>query len=181
MKFEELTLKDAFIFLTESHIDNRGIFEKLFSKNEFDSIGIKKEIVEVNHSITRKKYTIRGMHFQKRPFTETKIIKCLKGRVFDVMIDLRGNSKTFLKWYGLILSEDNYKMAVIPDGFAHGFQTLTNNCHMLYFHTEIYKKEYEEGIRYDDPIINIQWKHKASEISDKDKNYILLDENFKGI
>jgi dTDP-4-dehydrorhamnose 3,5-epimerase len=98
----------------------------------------------MNHSLTVKKGTIRGMHYQKQPFCETKLIRCIRGSVFDVAVDLRAGSSTYLKWYGCELSSDNMKMLVIPEGFAHGFQALTGNCEMLYLHTEFYNKDLKQ-------------------------------------
>jgi dTDP-4-dehydrorhamnose 3,5-epimerase len=176
-----MQLKDAFIIISEPFIDNRGMFERIFCKNEFNKIGLKKEIVQVNHSLTKKKGSIRGMHYQIPPFAEIKIVRCIKGSVFDVIIDIRKYSETFLKWQGEILSSENMKLIYIPEGFAHGFQTLEDDCELLYFHTESYNKNYERAIRYNDPLIGIKWKIDITEISEKDKNHLLLNKNFQGV
>jgi len=181
MKFVQLPLKDAFIIEAEPFIDSRGLFERIFCKNEFNKINHKKEIVQINHSLTKQKGAIRGMHFQLPPYTEIKIVKCINGMVFDVIIDIRKNSLTFLNWHSEILSKDNMKMLYIPEGFSHGFQTLEENCELLYFHTEFYTPQYEKGLRYNDPLINIKWNLEVTEISDKDKNYPSIDKNFIGV
>jgi len=121
------------------------------------------------------------MHFQYPPKAEIKIVKCLYGSVFDVAIDLRKNSPTLLQWHGEVLSAENKKMIYIPEGFAHGFQTLENNSELLYLHTEFYSPKYEGGIRYNDPRINIKWPLEISYISNRDNEFNLLDNNFLGI
>lgn len=181
MKFTEIPLKDAFIINSEPLIDSRGMFERIFCKNEFNKIGLKREIVQINHSLTKKRGSIRGIHYQIPPFAEIKVVRCIKGSVFDVIVDIRKCSETFLKWQGEILSSENMKIIYIPEGFAHGFQTLEDDCELLYFHTEFYNKNYERAIRHNDPLINIKWKIDITEISEKDKNYPLLNKNFQGI
>ena len=181
MKFTEIPLKDAFIINSEPLIDSRGMFERIFCKNEFNKIGLKREIVQINHSLTKKSGSIRGMHYQIPPFAEIKMVRCIKGSVFDVIVDIRKCSETFLKWQGEILSSENMKIIYIPEGFAHGFQTLEDDCELLYFHTEFYNKNYERTIRHNDPLINIKWKIDITEISEKDKNYPLLNKNFQGV
>ncbi|MCK4430754.1 MAG: dTDP-4-dehydrorhamnose 3,5-epimerase family protein, partial [Candidatus Aminicenantes bacterium] len=140
-----------------------------------------KNIVQINHSMTRQKGAIRGMHFQYPPMAEIKMVKCLHGSVFDVMIDLRQGPSTFLKWSGEILSADNMKMLYIPEGFAHGFQALEENTELLYLHTEFYSPEHEGGVRYDDPVINISWPLEVADISEKDQSHPLLSKDFEGI
>ena len=139
------------------------------------------DIAQINHSITVWKGALRGMHFQYPPKAEIKIVKCLRGSVFDVLIDLRHNSPTFLQWYGETLSAENLKMMYIPQDFAHGFQTLEDNSELLYFHTEFYSPEHEEGVRYNDPMVNISWPLEVIDVSEKDRNYPLLGEDFSGI
>ena len=154
---------------------------RLFCRNELQSILQSKNIVQINHSLTRQKGAIRGMHFQYSPKAEAKIVKCLRGSVFDVIIDLRKDAPTFLKWNGEVLSAENMKMIYIPEGFAHGFQTLEENCELLYLHTEFYSPEHEGGVCYDDPKIGIKWPLEPTEISDKDEKYSLLPQDFGGI
>jgi dTDP-4-dehydrorhamnose 3,5-epimerase len=121
------------------------------------------------------------MHFQKIPFREIKMIKCIAGKIYDVVIDLRYGSSTFLKWFGVELSATEKKMIYIPEGFAHGFQCLTDDCELIYHHTEFYKPEAEAGIRYNDPLIKVIWPLPVSSLSQRDANHPFLEENFKGI
>lgn len=161
--------------------DERGFFARTFCKDEFQQFGFNKEFVQFNHSMSMHKGTIRGMHFQNPPFCEAKLIRCVQGCVYDVAIDLRKNSTTFLQFFGIELSAENMFSVLIPPGFAHGFQTLEDNTALIYHHTEYYKPGAEAGLRFDDPALNINWKLPVSRISDKDKSYKLISENFKGI
>lgn len=181
MHFEETPLKDCFIIHFSPISDERGQFSRLFCENELHQIGFSKKIVQINHSINRKKGTIRGLHFQKPPFSETKIITCLRGKVIDVAVDLRKNSPTFLKIFSTELSPKADKAILIPEGFAHGFQTMMNNSEMLYLHTEFYNKEADSGLRYDDPALNIKWQLPPVSISQKDLSYPFININtFEG-
>jgi len=181
MKFHQTSLKGAYVIEPEPFEDHRGKFSRIFCQEELKQIGHCKQIVQINHSLTKQKGAIRGMHFQKPPKAEIKIVKCIQGAVFDVIIDLRNSSDTFLKWYGEVLSAENMKMMYVPEGFAHGFQTLESNCELLYFHTEFYSPEYEGGVRYDDPLVNILWQIEPTDISIKDQNYSLLSNQFEGV
>jgi len=181
MKIKQTPLQNAFVIEPEPFTDDRGLFARVFCKQELQSILHGKNIVQVNHSMTRQKGAIRGMHFQRPPMAEIKMVKCLSGSVFDVMIDLRSDSSTFLNWYGEKLSAENMKMMYIPEGFAHGFQTLEENSELLYLHTEFYGPEHEGGVRYNDPLINISWPLEVTDISKKDKNYSLLSKDFEGL
>ena len=181
MKIKQTSLQDAFVIEPEPFSDDRGLFARVFCKQELRDILRGKNIVQVNHSMTRQKGAIRGMHFQRPPRAEIKMVKCLRGSVFDVMIDLRRGSSTFLKWHGEVLSAENMRMMYIPEGFAHGFQALEENCELLYLHTEFYSPEHEGGIRYNDPKIGIKWTLEATDVSERDKNHPLLGEDFEGI
>ena len=181
MKIKQTPLQNAFVIEPEPFTDDRGLFARVFCKQELQSILHGKNIVQVNHSMTRQKGAIRGMHFQRPPMAEIKMVKCLSGSVFDVMIDLRSDSSTFLNWYGEKLSAENMKMMYIPEGFAHGFQTLEENSELLYLHTEFYGPEHEGGVRYNDPLINISWPIEVADISLRDQNHPLLSNEFKGI
>lgn len=161
--------------------DQRGLLSKLFCHNALNVILKGKVIKQINKTLTRKKGTVRGLHFQYPPFSETKIINCLKGKVWDVAVDLRLGSPTYLNYHAEILTEDDNKSYIIPEGFAHGFQTLTSNCEMLYFHTADYRKEFEEVINVIDPMIAINWPQPIMEQSDRDRNSKMLTSNFKGI
>ena len=181
MRYKETEIKGLIVIEVEPFQDHRGKFYRVYCKNELKKIEYNKELVQINQSLTNKKGTIRGMHFQYPPKAETKIIKCLKGSIFDVVIDLRNKSPTFLKWHSENLTADNMKMLYLPEGFAHGFQTLEDNSELLYFHTESYSPDYESGIRYDDPKIGIKWPLEIVDISERDRGFKLLDNNFKGL
>ena len=174
-------LKDAYIFEPEPIIDHRGKFARIYCRRELEMLGNCKPIVQINHSFTKEKGAIRGMHFQYPPNTEIKIVKCVAGSVYDVIIDLRQNSPTFRKWYGETLSAENMKMMYIPEGFAHGFQVFDTNSELIYFHSQFYSPQHEGGIRFDDPVINISWPLEVTEVSNRDQRHHLLTEDFKGI
>jgi len=181
MTFTETSLKGSYIIEPKPFVDERGWFARTFCKEEFQKINHNKEWVQLNHSFTNRTGTIRGMHYQNPPYTEIKLVRCIAGSVYDVIIDLRKGSPTFLKWFGIELSALNKKMIYIPEGFAHGFQTLADNSELIYHHSEFYKPGVENGIRYDDPTININWKLAVTSLSDRDKQHNYLTENFIGI
>ncbi|HUS02618.1 MAG TPA: dTDP-4-dehydrorhamnose 3,5-epimerase [Chitinophagaceae bacterium] len=181
MKFEKTKLDGSYIVDIVAAIDERGWFARTFDKNEFIQIGFTGEWVQQNHSLTNKKGTIRGMHYQLPPFAEIKLVRCIAGAVFDVIIDLRKNSDTFLHWFGTKLSAENKKMLYIPEGFAHGFQTLTDNSELIYHHSQFYKPGFEAGIKYNDPMVNIEWPGEVTNISGRDEGHAVLGKNFKGI
>ena len=181
MKFIETSLKGAYVIELEPFIDHRGMFARIFCKEEFKKINLRKDIVQINHSITIKKGSIRGMHYQLPPTAEIKNVKVLKGSICDVIVDIRQGSPTFLKWHAEILSDKDSKVMYIPEGFAHGFQALKDNCELLYFNTEFYSPQNERRIRYDDNLIGIKWPLKVTDISEKDKKCPLLDKIFAGI
>lgn len=181
MKFIETPLAGAYTIELEPFFDERGFFARTYCLKEFGQIGFNKQIVQINHSHTKRKGTIRGMHCQLPPASEAKIIRCVHGKIFDVMVDIRKNSGTFRKWFSVELSAENMKMVYIPEGFAHGFQALTDDVQLIYHHSEFYNHEYENGLRFDDPALSINWPLPVSVISDKDRNYPLIDDSFKGI
>ncbi|MGH2552280.1 MAG: dTDP-4-dehydrorhamnose 3,5-epimerase, partial [Chitinophagaceae bacterium] len=157
MIFTETNLKGCFIIDLEPATDERGWFSRVYCKKDFSQIGHHDEWVQINHSFTNQKGSIRGMHFQQPPFAEVKLVRCVAGAVMDVIIDLRKGSETFLQFYAAELSAANRKMIYIPRGFAHGFQALAENCELIYHHTSFYTSGAEGGIRFDDSRINIQW------------------------
>jgi dTDP-4-dehydrorhamnose 3,5-epimerase len=181
MTFYETYLKDGYIIDLTPYIDQRGWFARYFCKEEFSEINDNKEWVQMNHSFTATKGTIRGMHYQVAPYREIKMIRCIAGAVFDVIVDLRKDSATFLQWFGVELSAENKKMIYIPEGFAHGFQSLTDNAELLYHHSAYYTPGSEGGIKYDDRGININWPLPVSIISERDAAHPYIDNNFKGI
>ena len=169
MRFQPLPLEGAYVIEPESLQDDRGMFTRIFCQRELMEIGHSKSIVQINHSVTVEKGTIRGMHFQYPPRAEIKMVRCLRGSVFDVIVDIRNSSPTFGKWHGEVLSSDNMKMMYIAEGFAHGFQALIENAELLYLHTEFYDPKYEGGVAFDDPDIGIDWPLPAAMISAKDR------------
>ena len=181
MNFETTNIAGLFTVQLKKLEDERGFFTRTFCKNEFKQVGFNKEFVQFNHSYNKLKGTIRGMHFQYAPFCETKLIRCVQGAVYDVAVDLREGSPTFLQHVCVELTAQNMTSILIPEGFAHGFQTLEDNTALIYHHTEFYAAGADGGMRYDDPALKIDWKLPAVQVSEKDKNYNLLDKNFKGI
>jgi len=178
--FTETILKGSYEITLTPHGDSRGWFARTYCKQEFEQIGHSKEWVQLNHSFTSQKGTVRGMHFQMQPHAEIKMLRCVAGAVYDVIIDLRKHSPTFLKWFGTGLSAQNKKMLYIPEGFAHGFQTLADDTELIYHHTGFYTPSAEGGIMYNDKTINIEWPLAVTEISDRDSDHPLIDSNFKG-
>ena len=181
MKTSRLFLEDAFLIEPEPVFDKRGVFARVFCQRELKDILNGRNIMQINHSRTMRKGSIRGMHFQWPPAGEIKIVKCIRGSVFDVIIDLRKNSSSFLKWHGEILSSENMKMMYVPEGFAHGFQTLEENCELTYLHTEFYSPDYEGGIHFNDPETGIEWPLEVTNVSERDEQHPLLTKDFKGI
>lgn len=177
----ETPLKDLKLINHLPVKDHRGFLSRLFCQKTLGHLINKKTIKQINKTSTKNKGTVRGLHFQHPPFAETKIISCLKGKVWDVAIDLRKGSSTFLHYHAQILSEDNHISYLIPEGFAHGFQSLTSNCEMLYFHTEYYNKDSEGAINAIDPIIGIKWPEPINERSKRDINHSMLTDDFIGI
>lgn len=169
------------ILKTKPLSDDRGFFQRIFCDNEFKEIGLDKRIVNVNHSFTKKTGCIRGLHFQYQPCSETKIIKCIKGAIWDVVVDVRRDSPTFLQHCSIELSEGNSTMLYIPDGFAHGFQALEDNSEIIYFVTNYYSKELEMSLNPFDKKIAIKWPLECVDISDKDANAKMIDDLFVGV
>lgn len=155
--------------------DTRGYFSRLYCADELLSIGLTLHIAQINQTFTKRKGTVRGLHFQRHPHSEDKIVSVIRGEVFDVAVDLRRDSPTYLNWYGELLSEGNKKSLLVPRGFAHGFQTLADNCELIYLHTYPYVPESEDGLRADDPSLSISWPLTISEISDRDLRFPLLN------
>jgi dTDP-4-dehydrorhamnose 3,5-epimerase len=144
-------------------------------------IGVIDPIVQINHSLSVRKGTVRGLHFQRPPHAEIKIVTCVRGRVFDVAVDVRKHSPTFLRWHGIELSDANMDAFLIPPGFAHGFQTLENNCELIYLHTRAYAPCAEDGLRVDDPSIRIDWPLPVRNLSKRDLGFELVKGSFEGI
>lgn len=181
MIFTETYLKGSYIIDLEPFRDERGWFARYFCKDEFLTIGHHDEWVQMNHSVTYLPGTIRGMHFQLAPYSEVKLVRCIKGSVQDVIIDLRQDSPTFLQHFSIELSAENKRSVYIPEGFAHGFQSLHPDSELLYHHSNYYKPGFEGGIRYNDPMLQIEWPLEVTEISERDRNHPHLTNSFKGI
>ncbi|MDR8390229.1 dTDP-4-dehydrorhamnose 3,5-epimerase [Aliifodinibius sp. S!AR15-10] len=171
MIFTETKLKDAYIINLEKMVDERGFFARTYCENEFENVGISFTPVQANVSYNRHKHTLRGIHFQKSPYEEAKLVNCLKGAIYDVIIDLRPSSPTFNEWIGIELDSKNRKMLYVPKGFAHGFLTLKDETEVSYLMSDFYVPGSGRGIRWDDPYYNIKWPVKAKIISDNDKNW----------
>lgn len=171
MIFEETILKGAYILEIKKLTDERGFFGRSWCANELRQYNLKTDIKQANVSLSEKKGTLRGMHFQLDPYQETKLIRCTRGAIFDVIVDLRKNSPTYLQWIGVELTADNYKMLYVPEDFAHGFVTLQDNSEVNYLVTQFYTPGAEAGIRWNDPAINIQWPVTPTVISLKDASH----------
>ena len=178
MRFVPTPIEGAYVIYLTPFTDERGMFARLYCTSEFEAIHHNKEIVQINHSLNTEKGTVRGLHFQFPPHAEIKMIRCVRGKVFDVMVDLRKNSPSFLQWYSVELSPEAANMIYIPEGCGHGFQTLQDNSELLYFHTAQYDRKSEGGIRFNDPKLSINWPLPARNVSEKDLNYPLLEESF---
>jgi len=170
MNIEQTKIIGVTIIHSKPFRDERGFFNRIFCQRELDVIRPDIVIAQINHSMSKHKGTIRGMHFQNPPYAEMKIVRCVKGSIFDVAVDLRKDSNTFLQWHGEILSTESMKALVIPEGCAHGFQSLEDDIEMIYMSTSPYCKEAEGGIRYNEPKVGIQWPLPVTAISEKDKN-----------
>ncbi len=161
--------------------DSRGYFERMFCVDELQDVFGARRVVQINHTLTQTRGTVRGMHFQYAPHAEMKFVSCLRGLVFDVAVDLRKGSPTFLQWHAELLSADNHKTLAIPEGFAHGFQTLTDDCEMLYLHTAAYAPGAEAGLNPQDAKLAIAWPLPIAEISPRDVAHALIADDFVGV
>ena len=171
MIFHETKLKGAYIIELEKRSDDRGFFARTFCRKEFDELGLTSDIVQTNISFSRMKGTLRGMHYQRPPHQETKLIRCTKGALYDVIIDLRRDSPTYKQWLGVELSAQNYKMLFIPRDFAHGFLTLEPDTEVVYEVSEFYTPQAECGLRWNDPAFGIVWPRDVNKISEKDADW----------
>jgi len=181
MKIINTTIKDLKIIESASFQDERGSFFRIFCAKLLAPVLENRNIVQINQSYTVKVGAIRGMHYQNAPRAEMKIVRCLKGRVFDVAVDLRQGSPSFLKWFALELSPEKQNAFVIPEGFAHGFQVLEANSELLYLHTAYYSPDFEGAINFRDPKIAIKWPLPHTDLSNRDYNHPFLNEDFSGL
>jgi dTDP-4-dehydrorhamnose 3,5-epimerase len=161
--------------------DDRGFLERSWCAEEFHAAGWEMSIAQINHTLTRQCGTVRGMHFQHPPYAEIKLVTCFRGEIFDVAVDLRRNSPTFLKWHGEVLSATNHRSLLIPEGFAHGFQTLTDDCELLYLHSAPYCQGAEGALNAGDPRLGIAWPLAIAEMSDRDRGHPMLGTDCEGI
>ena len=170
MKFTETKLKGAYLVEIQKIGDERGFFGRAWCQKEFEEMGLNTGIKQINTSFSRQKGTLRGLHYQTDPYQEVKFVRCTQGRIFDVIVDLRPDSPTFLQWDGYELSAENGRMLYVPEQFATGFLTLEDNCGMYYPTTEFYAPDAARGLRYNDPAIGIEWPGEINEISDMDRD-----------
>lgn len=170
MIFVETKLKGAYIVELEKREDHRGFFARSWDANIFEQHGLVGKVVQQNIGFSKIKGTIRGLHYQKAPHQETKFVRCTRGAIFDVMVDLRPDSATFQQWLGVKLTMDDNRLLYVPKDFAQGFQSLEDNSEIMYLVSEVYTPAAEAGIRYNDPAIGIQWPLAVSMITEKDAN-----------
>jgi len=172
MKISEMKLKGAYLIDIEPISDERGFFSRISCQHEFEKHKMNPRFVQSNISFNKLKGTLRGMHYQAVPYEEDKLVRCTRGAIYDVIVDLRQNSATYLKWVSVELSESNYKMLYIPKGLAHGFQTLVDATEVHYKHTEFYSPQASQGVRWDDPVFEIEWPEVDERIiSEADSNW----------
>ena len=171
MEFAETGLKGAFLVSVKKSTDDRGYFGRAWCRDEFLQHGLNPNMTQLNVGFSHKKGTLRGMHYQDAPHAEAKFIRCTRGAIYDVIIDLRRDSPTFCKWYGVELTPDSGKMLYAPEGFAHGYQTLSDDAEMYYLTSAAYAPKLAGGVRYDDPAFEISWPEAVTVISPADRNW----------
>jgi dTDP-4-dehydrorhamnose 3,5-epimerase len=176
MKFTKTSIDGAYIIDVTRIGDDRGFFGRLWCQKEFEEMGLIASICQSNIGVSSKAGTLRGLHFQKSPYQEVKIVRCSRGAMFDVIVDLRPDSRTFKHWFGVELNQSNARMLYVPEGCATGYQTLTDDTEMYYHTSQFYHPESATGVRYNDPAFNIEWPLEVSVISDNDTSW----PDFKG-
>jgi len=181
VKLLSTALAGVFVVETQAFQDSRGAFSRLFCERELAEALGGRHIEQINHSRSTKVGAVRGLHFQRQPHAEMKMVRCLKGRVWDIAVDLRKGSPTFLQWHAQELSAANALMLVIPEGCAHGFQVLEPDSELLYLHTASYTPSAEGGLRFDDPALNISWPLPVADLSERDQEHPLINKNFQSI
>ncbi|MBD2384410.1 dTDP-4-dehydrorhamnose 3,5-epimerase [Cylindrospermum sp. FACHB-282] len=181
MIFTQTKLPGAFIIDLEEKPDSRGFFARTFCAHEFESHGLKSTVAQCNLSFNHKKGTLRGMHYQTLPAAETKLIRCTQGAIYDVIVDMRPDSPTYLSHIGVELTAENHRALYVPEMFAHGYQALIDGAEVMYQVGEFYTPGYERGLRYDDPLLDISWPLIATEMSEKDMNWPLLESILIGV
>lgn len=181
MNIEATPIAGVMVVTGQAIADHRGAFQRLYCDRELAGVLAGRRIVQANHSRTTQVGAVRGMHYQLPPHAEMKCVRCLRGRVWDVAVDLREDSPTFLRWHAVELSPENGRMLVIPEGCAHGFQTLAPESELLYLHTAHYAPEAEGGVQHDDPRLGIDWPLPVADLSQRDRSHPLLTSAFSGI
>jgi dTDP-4-dehydrorhamnose 3,5-epimerase len=174
--FRETTLPGAYVLEPERMDDHRGFFARVWCKRELHQHGLKGELVQSNVGFSYRRGTLRGLHFQKPPHAEVKIVRCTRGAIFDVIVDTRPESPSYKRWFGVELNEGNGRMIYVPEGFAQGYMTLADNTEINYHTSEFYNAEAAFGIRYDDPAFRIQWPLVATEVSEQDRNWPFIEQ-----
>jgi dTDP-4-dehydrorhamnose 3,5-epimerase len=175
MRFQKIDISGALVINPSPLEDDRGRFLRAWCVREFSDAGIQFLPVQANMGFSVKKGTVRGMHFQVGPATEAKLVRCTKGRIFDVVLDVRADSETYGKWHGVELSQQNGRMLYVPQGCAHGYQSLEDGTEMYYMTSEFYTPGAARGVRFDDPAFGIQWPLHITAVSDQDRNWPLVD------
>jgi len=178
---EETSLQGLKVIQRRPRKDSRGQFTRAFCSEELSATGWTTPVMQINHSITSMIGSVRGLHYQKPPKAERKMVLCLRGTVWDVAVDLRSSSETFLSWHAEELSAENNKVMLIPEGFAHGFQVLEKESELLYLHSEQYSPQHEDGFSPTDPTLSIPWPLPIAEMSDRDRGFPVLTEKYKGV
>lgn len=181
MNWKPAPLKGLFEIHLTPVSDARGRFTRLFCERELAGIRPSLHFTQINLSETRGAGSVRGLHYQRPPAAEAKLIRCLRGRVFDVVVDVRTGSPTFLQWHGVELTDDNDRAIFIPEGFAHGFQVLSDRADLLYMHTMAWTPDCEAGLRHDDPRLAIAWPMPVTRLSERDRSYAPIDDRFAGV
>jgi dTDP-4-dehydrorhamnose 3,5-epimerase len=181
MKFNATPIAGAYTIDLERKGDDRGFFARFFCVDEFAAVGLETAYVQINTSLSIPKGTLRGLHYQLPPAAEVKVVRCISGSLWDVIVDLRPDSPSYGKWFGAELNDDNRTMMYVPRGCAHGFITLSDNAEALYLVSDKYDPKSERGMRFDDPWHGIQWPAKAAEMSAKDQNWPLFDPEFHSV
>lgn len=174
MIFEETPLRGAYVIEPERINDHRGFFARVWCKKELERRGLNSELSQSNIGFSHVKGTLRGLHFQKPPHAESKIVRCTRGSIFDVIVDLRPESPTYKRWFGIELSDENGKMVYVAEGMAQGYMTLQDNTEINYHTTEFFNAEAASGVRFDDPVLGIRWPMSATAISEQDRSWPLL-------
>lgn len=171
MIFTPLQLSGAYVIDLERLEDERGFFARSWSEEEFQAYGLNPRLVQCSISFNRKRGTLRGMHFQAKPYEEAKLVRCTGGAIHDVIIDLREESPSYTRWEAIVLTAENRRSVYVPEGFAHGFQTLEPDTEVVYQMSQVYRPEHDRGVRWDDPILGIRWPLAERTISERDRSY----------